>query len=192
MRPSQIPNVITLMRVLLVVPIAWLLWGERYPEALLLVAVAGLSDAVDGALARRFEWRSEFGALLDPLADKAMVVALFVVLTMQGQLPLWLAVVVVTRDAVILAGAGAYRLLFGKLVMAPTLVSKANTAVQVVVLLLLLFALCGFGAASEIAAMLADPLCFYLVALLSVLSGLDYVVTWSLKAWRNTLPAADS
>ena len=192
MRPSQIPNVITLMRVLLVVPIAWLLWGGRYPEALLLVAVAGLSDAVDGALARRFEWRSEFGALLDPLADKAMVVALFVVLTMQGQLPLWLAVVVVTRDAVILAGAGAYRLLFGKLVMAPTLVSKANTAVQVVVLLLMLFALCGFGAASEIAAMLADPLCFYLVALLSVLSGLDYVVTWSLKAWRNTLPAADS
>ena len=192
MRPSQIPNVITLMRVLLVVPIAWLLWGGRYPEALLLVAVAGLSDAVDGALARRFEWRSEFGALLDPLADKAMVVALFVVLTMQGQLPLWLAVVVVTRDAVILAGAGTYRLLFGKLVMAPTLVSKANTAVQVVVLLLMLFALCGFGAASEIAAMLADPLCFYLVALLSVLSGLDYVVTWSLKAWRNTLPAADS
>ncbi len=192
MRPSQIPNVITLMRVLLVVPIAWLLWGGRYPEALLLVAVAGLSDAVDGALARRFEWRSEFGALLDPLADKAMVMALFVVLTMQGQLPLWLAVVVVTRDAVILAGAGAYRLLFGKLVMAPTLVSKANTAVQVVVLLLMLFALCGFGAASEIAAMLADPLCFYLVALLSVLSGLDYVVTWSLKTWRNTLPAADS
>ena len=192
MRRSQIPNVITLMRILLVLPIAWLLWGGRYPEALLLVAVAGLSDAVDGALARRFGWRSEFGALLDPLADKIIAVVLFVVLTMQGQLPLWLAVVVVARDAVILAGAGAYRLLFGKLVMAPTLVSKANTAVQLVVLLLVLFALCSFGAASEIAAALADPLCFYLVALLSVLSGLDYVVTWSLKAWRNTLPAADS
>ena len=192
MRRSQIPNVITLMRILLVLPIAWLLWGGRYPEALLLVAVAGLSDAVDGALARQFGWRSEFGALLDPLADKIIAVVLFVVLTMQGQLPLWLAVVVVARDAVILAGAGAYRLLFGKLVMAPTLVSKANTAVQLVVLLLVLFALCSFGAASEIAAALADPLCFYLVALLSVLSGLDYVVTWSLKAWRNTLPAADS
>lgn len=192
MRRSQIPNVITLVRILLVLPIAWLLWGGRYPEVLLLVAVAGLSDAVDGALARRFGWRSEFGALLDPLADKVIAVVLFVVLTMQGQLPLWLAVVVVARDAVILAGAGAYRLLFGKLVMAPTLVSKANTAVQLVVLLLVLFALCSFGAASEIAAALADPLCFYLVALLSVLSGLDYVVTWSLKAWRNTLPAADS
>lgn len=192
MRRSQIPNFITLVRILLVLPIAWLLWGGRYPEALLLVAVAGLSDAVDGALARRFGWRSEFGALLDPLADKAMVVVLFVVLTMQGQLPLWLAVVVIVRDAVILAGAGAYRLLFGKLVMAPTLVSKANTAVQVVVLLLVLFALCGFGAASDIAALLADPLCFYLVVLLSVLSGLDYVVTWSLKAWRDALQAADS
>ena len=192
MRRSQIPNFITLVRILLVLPMAWLLWGGRYPEALLLVAVAGLSDAVDGALARRFGWRSEFGALLDPLADKAMVVVLFVVLTMQGQLPLWLAVVVIVRDAVILAGAGAYRLLFGKLVMAPTLVSKANTAVQVVVLLLVLFALCGFGAASEIAALLADPLCFYLVALLSILSGLDYVVTWSLKAWRDALQAADS
>lgn len=189
---AHLPNAITLTRILLVLPIAWLLWRVRYPEALLLVAVAGVSDAVDGALARRFNWRSEFGALLDPLADKAMVVVLFVALAMQGQLPLWLAAVVVTRDAVILAGAAVYRLLFGKITMAPTLVSKANTAVQVVVLLLVLFGLCGFGAASEMALRLADPACFYLVALLSVLSGLDYVVAWSLKAWRKSLPAVDS
>lgn len=189
---SQLPNAVTLMRILLVLPIAWLLWRVRYPEALLLVAVAGVSDAVDGALARRFNWRSEFGALLDPLADKAMVVVLFVALAMQEQLPLWLAAIVVTRDAVILAGAAVYRLLFGEVTMAPTLVSKANTAVQVVVLLLLLFGLCGFGAASEMALRLVNPACFYLVALLSVLSGLDYVVTWSLKAWRKSLPAVDS
>lgn len=192
MRLSQLPNAVTLMRILLVLPMAWLLWRVRYPEALLLVAVAGISDAVDGALARRFNWRSEFGALLDPLADKAMVVVLFVALAMQGQLPLWLAAVVVTRDAVILAGAAVYRLLFGKITMAPTLVSKTNTAVQVVVLLLVLFGLCGFGAVSEMALQLADPACFYLVALLSILSGLDYVVTWSLKAWRKSLPAVDS
>ncbi len=192
MRFSQLPNAITLTRILLVLPIAWLLWRVYYPEALLLMVVAGVSDAVDGALARRFNWRSEFGALLDPLADKAMVVVLFVALAMQEQLPLWLAVVVVTRDAVILAGAAVYRLLFGKITMAPTLVSKANTAVQVVVLLLVLFGLCGFGVASAMALRLADPVCFYLVALLSILSGLDYVVTWSLKAWRKSLPAVDS
>lgn len=191
MNVSQLPNAITLLRVLLVLPISWLLWQVRYPEALLLVGIAGASDAVDGALARRYGWRTQFGALMDPLADKAMVVILFVVLTIQGHIPVWLAVVVVGRDAVILAGAGVYRLLFREIDMAPTLISKTNTAVQVVVLLLLLFGLCGFGAASELALAVAKPLCFYLIALLSVVSGADYVVTWTLKAWRNAHPAAD-
>lgn len=191
MSVSQLPNAITLLRLLLMLPITWLLWQARYPEALLLAALAGVSDAVDGALARRFGWRSEFGAFLDPLADKTMVVVLFVVLTMRGHIPLWLAVVVVGRDAIILLGAGLYRLLFHELNMAPTLISKINTATQVIVLLLLLFGLCGFGAASRLALAAVAPLCFYLVALLSVVSGLDYVVTWSRKTWRNTRPVAE-
>jgi len=182
---SQLPNAITLLRILLVVPITWLLWQTRYPEALALVAIAGASDAVDGLLARRFGWGTAFGALMDPLADKIMVVAVFLVLTLQGLIPLWLAAVVVGRDAVILAGAGVYRAWFREIAMSPTFISKVNTAVQIVVLLLVLFGLCGFGGPSELALAAADPWSFYLVAGLSVASGLDYVVTWSLKAWRN-------
>jgi len=185
---SQLPNGITLLRILLVAPIVWLLWQTRYPEALVLMAIAGASDAVDGLLARRFDWGTEFGALVDPLADKVMVVAVFLALTVQGVIPLWLAAVVVGRDAVILAGAGVYRLWFHEISMWPTLISKANTAVQILVLLLVLFGLCGFGAPSELALRAMDPWCFYLVAGLSVASGVDYVVTWSLKAWRNKHP----
>lgn len=188
---SQLPNAITALRILLVAPIAWLLWRGHYSGALALMAVAGVSDLVDGALARRYEWRSEFGAMLDPVADKLMVVILFVVLTVQGHLPLWLAVVVVARDGVILLGAGVYRWLFGEVSIAPTLISKVNTGVQVAVLLLVLFGLCGFGAFSRMALAFADPLCFYLAALLGVVSGLDYVITWSLKAWRNPPRAAE-
>ncbi len=182
---SQLPNAITLLRVLLVAPIAWLLWQMRYPEALVLMAIAGASDAVDGLLARRFDWGTEFGALVDPLADKLMVVAVFLALTGQGLIPLWLAAVVIGRDAVILAGAGVYRLWFREISMSPTFVSKVNTAVQILVLLLVLFGLCGFGTPSELALAAADPWSFYLVAGLSVASGVDYVVTWSQKAWRN-------
>ncbi len=188
MKLSQLPNVITLLRILLVAPIAWLLWQMRYPEALVLMAIAGASDAVDGLLARRFDWGTEFGALADPLADKLMVVAVFLTLTVQGVMPMWLVALVVGRDAIILAGAGVYRLWFHELSMSPTLISKVNTAVQILVLLLVLFGLCGFGAPSELALAAADPWCFYLVAALSVASGVDYVVTWSLKAWRNKHP----
>ncbi len=189
MKLSYLPNGITLLRILLVVPIVWLLWQRRYPEALLLMAIAGASDAVDGLLARRFDWGTEFGALVDPLADKVMVVAVFVTLTLQGVIPLWLAAVVVGRDAVILAGAGVYRLWFHEISMSPTFISKANTALQIVVLLLVLFGLGDFGAPSELALRLVDPWCLYMVAVLSVASGVDYVVTWSLKAWRNKHPA---
>ena len=185
MRWSQLPNLITSLRMLLVVPAGWLLWQGRYPEALVVMGIAGASDALDGELARRFSWRSAFGSMMDPVADKLLVLVVFVIFTIQEHVPLWLAVVVIARDAVILGGAGTYRLLFGEIEMAPTLVSKANTAIQIAILLLLLLGLCGFGALSEAALAIVDPWSFYLLAVLGIGSGVDYAVTWSLKAWRN-------
>ena len=88
-----------------------------------------------------------------------------------------------------MGGAGVYRLLFGKIEFAPTFVSKANTAMQIVVLLLMLLALCEVEFASLLAAMLVDPYCFWILAVLGVSSGMDYVVTWGLRAWRNPRPA---
>ena len=185
MRWSQLPNLITALRMLLVLPAAWLLWLGRYPEALVVVGVAGASDALDGELARRFGWRSAFGSMMDPIADKLLVLVVFAIFTVQGHIPLWLALVVIGRDLVILTGAGIYRLMFREIELAPTLASKANTAMQILMLLLLLLGLCGFGALSEAALAIVDPWSFYLLAVLGFGSGVDYVITWSLKAWRN-------
>lgn len=181
---AQIPNVITVARIVMVLPAAWLLWEGRYVQALVLVSIAGASDAVDGWLARRFDSVSHFGAALDPVADKLLVAAMYVIFAIQGHLPLWLAVIVLGRDVVILLGAGVYRVLFGRIEFAPTLVSKANTALQIGVALLLLLRLCEFPTVSAVAALLIDPHGFYLLALLGVASGVDYVVTWSVRAWR--------
>lgn len=182
---ARLPNIITVVRIALVLPTAWFLWQAMYVEALLLTTVAGASDAVDGWLARRLDAVSRFGAALDPAADKLLVASIFVIFAIQGHLPLWLAVIVLGRDLVILAGAIAYRVLFGHIEFAPTLISKANTAVQIVTALALLVWLCRFDTVSELTGALLDPFGFYLLAVLGVASGLDYVVTWGLKAWRE-------
>ncbi len=178
----QIPNIITVVRVLLVIPTAWCLVEERYVEALVLMAVAGASDALDGWLARRFDWVSWFGAALDPLADKILVGVLFVTLLVEGVLPLWVASIAIGRDVIILVGATVYRLVFKHIEFAPTLLSKANTAVQIVVLLVLLLSLCGFHYLSPIASAIADPYGFWLVAVLASVSGADYVISWTRRA----------
>ncbi len=179
---SQLPNVITVVRVLLVIPTAFCLLTDRYVEALALMATAGASDAVDGWLARRLGVVSQFGAALDPLADKILVGVLFIALTMKGVLPLWVVGIAIGRDLVILGGALVYRLMFKHLEFAPTLISKINTAAQIVVLLLLLLGLCEFELLSPLARALTNPYGFWLVTVLATVSGLDYVVTWGRRA----------
>lgn len=179
---SQIPNAISVGRVILVVPTAWCLWSGDYVAALVLMAVAGASDAIDGWLARQFDWSSQFGATIDPLADKFLVGSLFLVMAVQGHLPIWAVAVVVGRDVIIIAGAIAYRVLFQRIEFAPTFISKANTAMQIVVVLLVLLGLCDFPMISAFANKVAQPYGVWLLATLGVVSGLDYVVTWSRKA----------
>ena len=185
LRAANLPNLITVVRMLLVVPTAWLLFETHYVEALVLMSIAGASDALDGWLARRFHWTSRLGVAMDPIADKLLVAAMFIVFTVQGHIPVWVAVIVVGRDAFIMAGAGAYRLLFEVIEFAPTFISKANTAMQILMLLLLLLALCDFPTVSAIAAALVDPYCFYILAVLGISSGVDYLLTWGARAWRN-------
>ena len=172
---SQIPNIITVLRILLVLPTGWMLWHERFMEAFVLMLIAGLSDAFDGFLARRFNWMSKLGATLDPLADKLLVAAMFIIFTLQGHIPLWLALIVLIRDFTIIAGAGVYKLLYEEVDISPTFLSKANTAMQIVLPL---------GVVAEIAASSAQP-CFYVLAVLGVSSGIDYVITWGSKAYRE-------
>ncbi|MEM7098117.1 MAG: CDP-alcohol phosphatidyltransferase family protein [Pseudomonadota bacterium] len=185
MKAAHIPNIITILRILLVVPTGWLLWQQRYTDAFILMAIAGISDALDGALARRFNWMSKLGAALDPLADKLLVAVMFVVFTFQELIPLWVAIIVLIRDFVIVAGAGVYKLLYEEVEIAPTFVSKANTAMQIIALLLLMASLLNVEFLSSLAGRLVDPYCFYILAVLGVSSGIDYVVSWGSKAYRQ-------
>ena len=175
----HLPNALTLARVVLVVPAGWLLWIEAIPEALVIFAIAGVSDFVDGELARRFNWRTNFGAIADPAADKLLVLVVIVVLALQGHVPAWLPAVVVGRDLVIVFGALAYRLVVGKFEAEATPLSKANTALLIFVLLVVIVGLMGDD--YPVAAMVAgpiDPMGFVLVAISSVVSGGQYVVLW--------------
>ena len=110
--PAQIPNSITVARIALVAPIGLLLWYGAVREALLLMAVASASDALDGWLARHFGWMSRFGAAMDPVADKLLVGTVFVIFAVKGIIPIWVVLIVIGRDLVIMMGAVAYRLLF--------------------------------------------------------------------------------
>ena len=185
----QLPNLITVFRLVLIAPTAWCLAQGDYGLALLLMAVAGGSDAVDGALARRYAWTTPFGAFADPLADKLLVGVTFVILLLQGHVPLWLAAIVIARDVVIVGGVMLYSLVIERIDIAPTFISKANTATQIVVLILLLIQLLEAAPLSPLAAWLVDPWGFALVGLLGIASGLDYVITWSYRAFRSSRPA---
>lgn len=177
----HLPNLVTVARVVLVLPTGWLLWHGDTLAALILIAVAGASDAVDGELARRFDWRTRFGAFADPAADKLLMFVVFVILTVQGHIPIWLLAIVVGRDVVIVGGAVAYRLLFGELTMSPTLISKVNTALQVIMLLLVVVAQLEFSMATDVM-IVVDPGAFVVVAVSSLLSGSHYVFTWARRA----------
>ena len=108
MKRSDIPNIITVFRFLLVPPVVLLLLNHRYGAALIVFGVAGFSDALDGFLAKRYGWSSRMGAIMDPLADKLLLVASFVTLGWLGLIPPWLVALVILRDVVIVIGAMIY------------------------------------------------------------------------------------
>lgn len=171
-----LPNIITFARILLVPFIVWQLLERQFEPAFWLFAAAALSDLVDGGLARLLNQRSEFGAWLDPIADKLVLMSTLLLLTWDGLLPLWFAVLILVRDAVVLGGAAAYRGLTGGLKVAPTWLGK--TAV------LLEFVLIGTVLAEAalqpgLSALL--PVLFWLTAAMAAASGVQYVWLWSAK-----------
>ena len=95
---KSIPNLISIIRIILIAPVLLLIYRESYDFALFLFLLAGLSDALDGYLAKKFDWRTRVGALLDPVADKLLVAGTFIILTWLGLVPFWLAAIVVSRD----------------------------------------------------------------------------------------------
>jgi cardiolipin synthase (CMP-forming) len=127
-----IPNLITIARLIMVPLIVVMIGQERWGLAFALFAAAGISDAVDGFIARRFNMRSEFGAYLDALADKALLVSIYVTLSVTAVLPAWLAILVVSRDLMIISAIMVSRLMERPLAIKPMFVSKLNTGAQIV------------------------------------------------------------
>lgn len=180
MRRRDIPNLITLLRLVSVIPLVLLLLHGHYRLALLVMLLAGLSDALDGFLAKRFGWTSRLGSILDPLADKLLLVVSYLCLGWLGLLPLWLVTVVLLRDVIIIGGALAYHLRFGRYDMAPSLVSKLNTFLQILLVLTVMYSLAIAALPFELLGLLVDA-----VLLSTVASGLDYVLRWGYKALRG-------
>jgi cardiolipin synthase len=129
--PTTIPNIITLARILLVPIIVWAIASNQMEIAFSVFVVAGVSDAVDGFLAKRFNMTSELGALLDPLADKALLVSIYIALGIWGAIPRWIVILVVSRDIMIVAAVIVSWLFDKPVQMKPSMVSKLNTAAQV-------------------------------------------------------------
>ncbi len=128
----SIPNLITLGRIILVPVVFWLLLSGETAAAFVLFVVAGISDAIDGYLAKRFGWVTELGAYLDPMADKLLIVCVFIALGVSGKLPLWLVIAVVSRDVLIVMGVVLCWLLNTPVRIKPLAVSKVNTLSQIV------------------------------------------------------------
>lgn len=180
---STLPNYLSIMRIALVLPIAWLLWTHEVLLAFWLMLFAGFTDALDGFLARRYSWQTELGSMLDPLADKFLVAAMYLVFTLQELIPTWLVALILGRDVLILLAVGAYRGIFGDLTVNPSLLSKANTAMQILVVLLLMVSQMPIG---ELGADLLAVLQRYgypLLAGFCVASGSHYLFVWGRHAW---------
>lgn len=175
-----LPNAISLLRIALVGPILYLIVDGQHGLSLMLFVIAGFSDGVDGYLAKRFDWHTRIGALLDPIADKLLVAGTFIVLVYVGLIPLWLAALVIIRDVVIVGGATAYHFLIQQVEGEPTRISKLNTALQ---LLLIVFVLsrAGYGWPDEITITIIGAS----VVVTVVISGVDYVWSWARRALQG-------
>lgn len=179
-----LPNTISIARLALVAPVVWALSSQRYELALGLFAVAGVSDALDGAIAKRYGCVSRLGAFLDPAADKFLVLGSYTSFAVVDQIPWWLLGLIIGRDLVIVCGAAVYRWRRGPFEIQPALTSKIATGTLIVAGLALvvegIHPYLGVNGHTGIVVVLAVAL---------IVSGVDYLFTWGLRAVNTTRDA---
>ena len=178
-RVLTIPNILTMGRMVLTPLVALCIIRQEYRWALWGLLAAGVTDGLDGFIAKWFNQASRLGAILDPVADKFLMLATVLVLTWTGLLPVWVTIPILLRDVVIFSGALVYYRRAGAIEMSPTMLSKANTCAQIGLLLLVVAIhaeILQFGR-------LLFP-AFLVVLATTVSSGVQYVVIWGRKAAR--------
>jgi cardiolipin synthase (CMP-forming) len=170
----NLPNILSFARLLSVPVIVWLMLDNRITFAFWLFIAAGVSDAVDGYLAKHFNSKTELGAYLDPLADKALLVSIYLTLGWIGLIPLWLVILVAFRDLTIIGGALLEHTITSSFKSRPLMISKINTALQIALAAIVL-AEHGLGFDDYG----ATELLVWVVAVTTVLSGLLYLINWT-------------
>lgn len=185
-RLYTLPNMLTLVRFILVPFVAWRLLEGDLPGAFVYFTIAAVTDFFDGYLARLLNQKSVLGAWLDPLADKAMLLTVILILAAQGGLPIWLALIVVLRDVAVLVGAAAWLNLTGRLDVAPTRGGKIATFAEFFLVCVLL----GQAWLGVDLGMTLDAL-IVLTALLAAFSGTQYIWRWTRKTreWLSVNPS---
>jgi cardiolipin synthase (CMP-forming) len=173
---SHVPNILTLARIAATPVMILLLRDRAYEAALLLFILAGVTDGLDGYIAKRFDCASRLGAVLDPIADKMLIISAFVMLALLGDIPFWLLVVVVFRDVMIIGGYLILETLEGNVQMQPSLVSKINTFLQISLVIGVLLDQTGWIPVAGIVSALVA-----LVTVTTVLSGAHYVWYWGIR-----------
>jgi len=177
-----VPNLLTLARIAMVPWLIVLLQQQNYPLSLLVFIVAGISDGVDGYIAKKYNAKTKLGAILDPLADKALLVSSYVMLSIMQLIPFWLVVTVVFRDVIIIAGYLIMEMFFGSVTMQPLRISKINTVVQIAFVIIMLASL-----ALDLDLALIIEVVAYSVFVTSVVSGAAYVYIWAIKATESSV-----
>ncbi|MEE2995963.1 MAG: CDP-alcohol phosphatidyltransferase family protein [Pseudomonadota bacterium] len=170
----NLPNLITFARLLSVPVAVYLIMHSEYRAAFVLFVLAGISDALDGYLAKHNDQTTQLGAILDPMADKTLLVGVYITLGFQGSLPNWLVMLVVFRDLLIVGGVMILFLLRLEVKMRPLIISKVNTAAQLALAAIVLAAM---GFALDIEAVV--DVAIYVVAATTAISGAGYVVSWT-------------
>lgn len=173
---NQLPNVITTIRLLLLVPLAYYLTLKDYQVSLVIFFIAGVSDALDGFLAKRFNWVSRFGSILDPIADKALLVLTMAILTVNHQISWLLFTMVAVRDIYIVAGAYIYYKKIGPFNMQPSTISKLNTFFQILMVTGTLVSL-GFRPLPELSLKVFTLIVYFTVCT----STIHYTYVWGKK-----------
>lgn len=185
----QLPNLITTARILTVPVIVWLVLRDFMAEAFWLFLIAGVSDGIDGWIARRFDARTRLGTWLDPLADKLLIVGTFVALGWQNWLPVWLVMAVVFRDLMIVGGVMLGQTVGQPFAISPSKASKVNTAAQIAMALAVLAMAAAFlpgdAALNQKHWQTVIDLLMVVVAATTALSGTGYLVRWLRHAGRH-------
>lgn len=176
MNLKQLPNIITSIRLLLLIPLSFYLSIQDYASAVIIFFIAGFSDALDGFLAKKFNWVSRFGSILDPIADKALLVVTMGILTLNGKIHVVLFSIVTLRDIYIVSAAYYYYKNIGPFDMQPSLISKINTFVQIALVTLILVSLGYFSVPA-----ISIEVLIIAVYMTVILSSLHYTIVWGRK-----------